>query len=293
LTLIAVGLFALSGSNCTRTFTLPWTNPLPRVLPANPTAEQIVQTVNQRSAQIQSLSSNSASISGSGFPTLGANLAYQRPNLLRLRAGTGLTGSEVDLGSNDQLFWFWVRRNQPPGVYFCRHDQFATSRVRQTMPIEPRWLIEALGVAPFDPALPHQGPYPDPVKPGRLQMRTVRETPEGPLTKVTVLDSGSALIMEQHYLDARGQVLASAVAEGYRRDALSGLYLPQTITLNSPAAQFSMRINLAGLEVNRLSGNPAELWAMPSYPGSPPVDLCSPGFAPPGVSARPAAQYER
>ena len=40
----------------------------------------------------------------------------------------GLTGPEVDLGSNDQFFWFWIKRSQPPAVYFCRHDQFPTSQ---------------------------------------------------------------------------------------------------------------------------------------------------------------------
>jgi hypothetical protein len=280
--LVVVGLFSLSGSSCPRAFT--WTTPAPRVLPPNPTPEQVVQAVNQHSSQIQSFSSNSATLSGTGFPPIGANLAFQRPNFFRLRAGTGLLGAEVDLGSNDQLFWFWVKRNQPPGVYFCRHDQYAGSRARQMMPIEPQWLIEALGVARFDPNLPHQGPFP--VAGGRLQMRTIRETPQGSITKVTVVDAASALVMEQQVLDPRGQLLASAVTEGYRRDAYSGLFMPQSVRINSPPNQFSMKLSLGNLEVNRLAGNPGELWAMPSYPGSQPVDLCSPSFAPPAAPAQ-------
>ena len=51
-----------------------------------------------------------------------------------------------------------MRRNQPPAVYYCRHDQFAASQARQMVPFEPAWLIEALGVAEIDPGLPHQGP---------------------------------------------------------------------------------------------------------------------------------------
>ena len=126
LLVVAVGLFALSGANCPHF--VQYTSPLPRVLPPSATVEQVIQAVNQNNGQIQSYSTTTATISGPGWPTLRASIAFQRPRLFRLRAETGLTGPEVDLGSNEQIFWFWVRRNQPPGVYFCRHEQFATSR---------------------------------------------------------------------------------------------------------------------------------------------------------------------
>ena len=81
------------------------------------------------------------------------------------------------MGSNDELFWFWVRRAQPPATYYCRHDQFAASPARQDFPIDPYWLIEAFGIAELDPALPHQGPFRLPG--GQLEVRTIREIPKG------------------------------------------------------------------------------------------------------------------
>ena len=161
LLLVCTGLLALSGASCPQTLQR-YTNPLPRVLPPSPTLEQVIEVVNRNSSQINSFSTNQASLSGPGFPSLGASVAFERPRRFRLRAGTGLTGTEVDLGSNDELFWFWLHRNQPPAVYFCRHEQFAASPARQTTPFEPGWLIEALGVVEFDPALPHQGRLPCP-----------------------------------------------------------------------------------------------------------------------------------
>ena len=137
-------------------------DPQPLVLHQGAGLEEIIAAVNRNNSQIQSLYSESATLSSPSFPvTLRAKLAYQRPCYFRLLAGTGVTGQEVDLGSNAQLFWFWVKRNQPPGVYYCRHDQYATSRARQTLPIEPNWLIEALGTMEIDPNLHHDGPYPD------------------------------------------------------------------------------------------------------------------------------------
>ena len=93
---------------------------------------------------IRSLTVTGASITipdTMNLPILTANIAAERPGRFRLTAGTAITGQEIDLGSNDELFWMWVRRNQPPAVYFCRHDQFANSAIRQMMPVEPAWLL--------------------------------------------------------------------------------------------------------------------------------------------------------
>ncbi len=181
------GLMTLSGAGCA--FFQQFFGPKePPALPPSPSIEQVIQAVNLNNSRIQSFQTNQASLNGPGWPTLRASVAFERPWRLRLRGDTGLTGPEVDLGSNDELFWFWVRRNQPPALFFCRHDQFAACRARQMIPIDPKWLIEALGVAELDPSLPYQGP-PTLVGPNRLEIRAVRETPTGPTTRITIIDA--------------------------------------------------------------------------------------------------------
>jgi hypothetical protein len=282
LLLLSAGLLSLSGASCPRTWQR-YINPPPRVLPLSPTLVQVIEVVNRNSSQIQSFSTNRAALSGPGYPSLSASVAFERPRRFRLRAGTGLTGPEVDLGSNDELFWFWMRRNQPPAIYYCRHDQFATSQARLTTPFEPGWLIEALGVMEFDPALPHQGPQPLPNE--RLRIDTIRNTPEGPLTKITIVDSSQGWVLEQHLFDARHQLLARSVADGHRQDPLSGLIMPTTVNLDLPPSKLSLRIDLGNVEINRLSGDRASLWSMPSYPGAAPVNLADPNFRLPGAPA--------
>lgn len=254
----------------------PAQQPGPPVLPPSPSLPQIIEAVNRNSSGIQSFSTNQATLSGQGFPTLRASVAFERPQRFRLLADTAFTGAEVDLGSNDELFWMWVRRNQPAAFLFCRHDQFTNSPARQMIPVEPAWLIEALGVAEFDPALPHQGPYPMPN--GQLQVRTVREMPEGPTTKITILDARRALVLAQHVYDHRGQLAASAVAQGHRRDPLSGLIMPRVVDVSCPAAQLALRIDLGNVTINSLQGDRTELFTMPSYDGWPMVDLGDPNF---------------
>ena len=50
--------------------------------------------------------------------------------------------SELDVGSNDELFWFWIKRNKPRALFYCRHDQFGSSNARQMIPVDPGWLAE-------------------------------------------------------------------------------------------------------------------------------------------------------
>jgi hypothetical protein len=281
---LVVGLFCLSGASCPNMLR-PVAPPMARALPPTPTLDQLIQVVNRNNAQIQSFWADHATLSGPGFPALRASLAFARPRFFRLHATSGLTGPEVDLGSNNDLFWFWVRRSEPPAIYFCRHDQFATSPARQSIPVQPDWLIEALGVAEIDPALPHQGPFP--LQGDRLELRTIRETPDGPVTKVTIFDGAQGWILQQDVYNAQGLLLASATASGHRRDPLSNLVMPGVVVVNCPSAQFSLRIDLGAVQINRLAGNTADLWNMPFIQGTPAVNLADPRNFPPVAAQRP------
>ena len=101
------------------------------------------------------------------------------------------------------------------------------------------------------------------------------------MTKITIIDGSQGWILEQHLFDARRRLLASSVASGHRRDPLSGLVMPTVGADQCPPAQLAMRIDLGNVEINRLSGDPAALWSMPSYPGAPLVDMADPNFQPP------------
>jgi hypothetical protein len=279
LLLIVTGLFAVSGANCPN-FLRTQQPALPPVLPQNPTLEQVIEVVNRNNGRIQSFSANQATLTSPGAPSLRAVVAYQRPLSFRLHATHPLTGAELDLGSNDMLFWFWINRSEPKAVYFCRHDQFATSPARQMVPIQPDWLIDALGVSTFDPALPHQGPYIIPS--GRLEVRTIKETSEGTITKRTILDASQGWVLGQEIYNAQSSLLVSSEAIGYRQDPRSGLWIPRMVKVSCPAAQFSMQLDLGNVELNVPPANPTETFTMPSFQNSPPTDIGNPAFRMPG-----------
>ena len=209
-------LFCCSGATCNRSMRSPFATvgpPAPEVLMTGSTLDQIIAAVNQNASRIQNYQTTNATITVPGdamMPALRGNIAAERANKLRLQASTALTGPEVDLGSNDELFWFWVKRNDPPAVYFSRHDQFVGSAAQQLLPIEPRWLLDALGFMEFAPNDFHEGPVPR----GNdiVEIRSVIQSRIGTLSRNTVIDAKRAWVLEQHIYDGRGTLLASAVA---------------------------------------------------------------------------------
>ena len=248
----------------------------PPVLQPGASLPQVIDAVNNNSRKIQSFSTHQASLSGPGIPVTlrSTNIVFERPKRLRIQAGTAIS-SELDIGSNDQLFWFWVRRNEPPALLFCRHDQFASCEASRVIPMEPNWLIEAFGIAEFSPTEQHQGPIRR--SDGRLEIHTIRQTPCGPASKKTVVDATTAQIYEQHLYDYRGRVVASAVVREHRMDPLTGIVLPKVVDLQCPQAEISMSVNLGNVEINQPTNNP-ELWSMPTVAGWPAVNLADPNW---------------
>ncbi len=267
---VVAGWLALSGAQCHRSWLIQ-----PPALPAAANLEQIIQTVNQNNLQIHSFSSAQAEMSLEGlWGSLRGPLAFQRPKRFRFQGGTLVTGPEVDLGSNDELFWFWMRRSAQRAVFYCRHDRFQESPLRQVLPIGPDGLVEALGIQPLDPGLPHQGPFP--TKSGALEVRTLRETPAGPMTKITLIDPGRGAIAAQYVFDSQGQLVASSVVQEFRRDPLSGLTMARKLELQAPLAGFRMKLDLGTVHINRLPSQSETLWSLPRYEDYPWVDLSQP-----------------
>lgn len=278
-----------SGASCPRIMQ-QYTQPIPQALPPQASLDQIIDVVNDNSARVLSVSATRATLSTPGFPSLNANIAIQRPRSLRL---TGEKfGPQLDLGSNDELLWFWIAQAQPPALYYCRHDQFAASGARQIFPVEPEWLIEAFGIVSFDRSKPIQGPAP--IGHGRVEIRH-RGGPAGSETaRVTIVDASTGLVLEQHVYDDSGTLLASAIMSKHALDPATGAKLPRHIHIRWPAARFEVTVELTDVQINQLPTDPQQLFAKPSYGGYKDIDLAQPGMqlVPAGqVPAAPQTRY--
>jgi hypothetical protein len=294
---ILVVLLAASGASCP-TLHPPFGQPVPVVFPRPPTLQEVIAAVNANSVPIQQLQTDSALLSVEGAPSLRASVALQPPRNFRLRAQFIGMGEVLDLGSNEQLFWALIDAPQlatgvPRAVYYARHDQYRSSAARNLLPIQPSWLIEAFGVVQLDPAAAYEGPYTR--GPGQLEIRTRIATPEGDVTKVIVLHDRAAWIMEQHWYDAQGQLIASVLNSNHKLQPAYNVTLPHRIAVRLPPPNRSFQIAIESYAVNQLYSDPGQLWTMPSFEGYPLVDLAAPlppPYAPPDGPAGPSGPMQ-
>ncbi len=274
--LIVVASVAASGASCPQVLRgyQIGVMPLPRTLPAHPTLDQIIAAVHDNTQRVRSCAATQAVLAVPGVPRLSARLACEPPRRFRLQAQTSITGPELDIGSNDDLFWLWLRQHKPPIVAFCRHDQYAQSAARRLLPIRADWMPELLGLVTFRTEDRHQGPFP--LSDGRIEIRSTISAPEGELLKSTIIDGTTGLVNEQHLFTAAGERLASVRTSRYRVDPPSGAALPHVIEVSWPASGVDFTIELTSITTNTSGGDPGQLWQMPAYPGYEPVDLADP-----------------
>lgn len=258
----------------------------PTVLNTMPTAMDIVGAVNANTARVQSYYTNSArfSVPGvAGLPLLQGNIALERPMNFRLTARLPIGSDEIDLGSNNELLWFWVKQNSPPALYFCRHDQFATSGAKQMLPVDPNWIGDALGLVELNPDAQYVGPIDR--GDGSLELRSQINSPTGPMTRSVVIDATRAWVLEQYLYDSTGQLVASAKASDFRYDEAAKVSLPREVTIRVPASELTLTIDVGNVVVNVPVPNRTLMYSPPSLANYPRVDL---GSVPAGMALDPS-----
>ena len=268
-------LLVASGASCPHTAWQPFKPSAPVVFNnGEPSLEEVAQVINANRAKMTGLYSTNSRISGTDFPSLRTSLAVAGERNVRMRAGTGVTGQEMDVGSNQEVFWFWIKRADPPALYYGRYDEHPAARVGGGLPIRPEWLTEAIGLVSLPPHQEHQGPFRR--NDGLLEIRSPLVGPTGPMTRVLVLDAKSGWIRELQLIDAQGQLVAAARNSDHFRDPESGAVLPRTTEIEWPAAGMQLTLRLGDVQIGPL--DPAsDMWSQPQYPGFPNIRVTEPG----------------
>ncbi len=252
---------------------------IPVVFNDLPTQQQVLDQMKSRAEVVKQISSN-VSVSMAGTPKIKGTLQVEFPDRMRMKAGfLGVSEMGVDVGSNRENFWIWTRASipgQPPAFYFANHEAFQKSPVRQSIPLDPKWLIEGLGVIHFDPTDVHYGPVMGEGQ--RMKFFTVRQTPTGPQTRVMLLAVGTGLIEQQALYDASNQLIAYTNSSKYRTftHASQQVSLPQRIELHmlqSNGQDTKMVVDLGSISLEPLYGDPSRMWSMPTPEGVNRIDL--------------------
>ncbi|MDB5338443.1 MAG: hypothetical protein JWN70_4062 [Planctomycetaceae bacterium] len=203
-------------------------------------------------------------------PSLSANMAVERPRNFRLQASIP-TGNLVDLGSNDERFWFWMRNDEEPALLTARHDCLAAAQRQLPMPFEPDWLIEALGVIPLDENEIEFEKHP--TDPKRVFFRRKRKAPDGSSVElVSTVDTCRGVIVDHSLSDRTGKIVALANMGEHERDGKTGAILPHHVELAWPLAKVGLKIRMGAIEINPETLS-AKQFAMPEIANCPVYDI--------------------
>jgi hypothetical protein len=216
-----------------------------------PTAPQLVGQLNATSQRLRSLEFREVDIQAKqghqSIDVLGMMMC-QPPRDFRLTAKV-IGQPALDFGSNSQEFWFWLSKDERPGLYFCSYADLARGGVRLPFPFQPAWVMEALGMADRNP----DGAY-EPVKATRDTFELIERTtgPQGqPVRKVTIFSRTQSLAVLGHRLeDGSGKEICTAQILERRADQTAQVVVPARVQLTWPAAQLTMKLKLDDMRVN-------------------------------------------
>jgi hypothetical protein len=116
--------------------------------PSKPAPKQhpVIRSINERNAKIKTFSSSDIVVkvwqNGMRFK-LSGNMYYEKDLNFRMKFRS-IFGKEVDLGANEELFWYWSRRDERKGLHYATYEDY--NRTRLKTPFNPIFIRESLGL---------------------------------------------------------------------------------------------------------------------------------------------------
>ena len=122
-----------------------------------PTAPDLVAYLNHNAQLVQSIKSPRLEIQakqGNDSIGLDGSLFCEKPRNFRLR-GKVAGVDAVDIGSNNEEFWFWISQGKDEDgvarVHYCSYADMAAGKARMPFPFQPDMIVAALGMGDYDP----------------------------------------------------------------------------------------------------------------------------------------------
>ncbi|WP_153557788.1 hypothetical protein [Roseimaritima sediminicola] len=238
----------------------------PVVFESVPTLEELAAVVNRTDA-IEKLQSNSATVTAPSMSDKGLSttLVLHRDKRFRMRGKIPpLPVTILDLGSNEDVFWFQVPEGMRQTLYYAHHEQYARQSQRMILPVDPTWLISALGLVHLDPAGVIEGPTRRPD--GQLEVRSRLAMPDGDYRRVCVVNDQTGVVTEQYLYGPDNELVARAQASQHRYYEAQQCSLPHRVEIHlQPAGgpPLALEMEIGQYTINEiLSGDP-DLFKMP------------------------------
>lgn len=228
-----------------------------------PTAQQLVAFLNSNSQKVQAVQCNQVAIDArqgtQTAPGLDGLMVCQKPRNFRLKAKV-VGQPAVDLGSNNQEFWYWISKIEPvPYVFHCNYEEMEKGNVRLPFPFHPDMIIAALGMGEYDPAKAYE------VKTNQQTIELVEPVAfyQGrPVRKSTVfarkMNQGRMQIAGHILRDTQGREICNVTIFDVQQNRETGAILPQRMKLSWPEDKIEMTLRFPDMQVTSIAPDRAE-----------------------------------
>ncbi|MCU0702793.1 MAG: hypothetical protein MUF18_02260 [Fimbriiglobus sp.] len=256
--------------------------------------QEFVGYLNRQAGYAQTLRYNDldlkVSVPGQGFiPSLSNGMVVcGQPNNFRMTAGMAIGAKQLDVGANAAEMWMYVKMSQTPYL-FCSHQEFPSVQDALPVKFEPSWVMQALGMATYDPNKPYrvevdekgrsyQLLYPDTTAGGQRVLKMTEfaaDTMSGAAPQVrrhvVMTEDGKKVIAEAKIRKVSEQVVGT---DTQKRPVV--LQVPTELLLEWPQEQTKMDLVLGRISVNErmTAENLNDLFSKPARIGNAtPVNL--------------------
>lgn len=249
---------------------------------------EMVNLLNRNSQQINSLESDfvDITVTQNGQPFgLKGRLAYQKDRNFRMTA-SAIASTEADLGSNANEFWFYMKRNDPPDLFFCAYEDLPHAQIK--LPLQPDWIAEALCVHSMNPAEYEMRE----VKGGYELVKRINHQGEQLYKGVLVASSGpnAGRVVLYRLFRANGPEVWRAEIGEYQLEKDIGRYtLPYQVKISCPEHKVVIEMKLKDCKVNQLAAGP-QIFQRPQGYRSQDLAKINPGSVPGGPITRVGGQ---
>lgn len=228
----------------------------PENLKADPSSyiPPIVEKININNNQIQSLQAENVLIKAckdNFCIKLKGDVAFEKPKNFRLRLYS-IFGIELDVGSNNEEFWYWSKRDKEKGLHYSNYENIGNTRLK--ISFNPLSIMKSLGLNEVKISSLMDFKEND-----NYYIINEIKRDESSLQKVintTVLDKNIDRIVGYYVKDLIGNLIASSEIE-YKNN------MPNIVKLTSNQENSSLIIYLTNCKIN--NSIEKSFWEMPNF----------------------------
>jgi len=181
-----------------------------------------------------------------GIGSIKGFIAYEKPNNFKM-IGSSIFSKELEIGSNNNYFWFYIRTMKPKGLYYCDLKSIEKTRLRKIF--YPSLLNSFIGINQItNKNLFKTEDY--------YYLKEQINIGKDSYSKITIIKNDK--IIGYKFCNNDKILLEVEIIEFQN---IKGLYLPQKIKINWIEESIKQEWTLSKIEIN---SNYNE-WEMPNY----------------------------